>query len=309
MEPAKPAPKKRKKKKGSMKKKAAAGEVSDRQLRTLDSNGTMLSQQGDAVSYDVEDDVDDDGEAEDNFEEEEEEFELSLTGTDEAEETAKVAAASSEAGAKQIGAIAEAAGTPEHPTAAPAKPSGESQALPGFTADFTPPEQPVQGIEVGATEHASPQPAAAAPEAAAPAPETVAAAAAPAQPPVKAARPWFPLPEKREISSEVLASLINASGAAVKRDAAPFVSKLRKHTSPHQPNATAEGGSAHGHHEASSEAGDAAETQVRCAACGTPLLLLEHRVPLVHRKVCPGSLCIHWYCTCFEESLLRGQSS
>lgn len=252
-EPVKPAPKKKKKKKVMKKKPAAA--ASDRQLRTLDSNVTMLSQQGEDVTpYEVDDDVDDkvgdedvddpEAEYEEGEDEEEEEFELSMTGTDEAKESAKVAASLSAADPGHPALSPEGAGASEQPVTAQEKRTGQ----PGMPE----PSVAAQAERGSASaEQPSTQPAA---------PALGMAAAAPAQPPAKAARPWFPLPEKREISTDVLYSLINASAAAVKRDAAPFVSKLHKHFGVHQLNATAEGSGAHRHHEA--DADDGAEAQV-----------------------------------------------
>lgn len=251
--------------------------MSDRSLRTLEPGAPMLRQQGDVIvdvldkemdaedaDYEIDDEVEDEIDDEEIGEEaEEEEFELEMTGSAETEK-----AAQSEAGPRQH---APPVTTPAAPIAhlpersADGAANQESSGLAGGSSQSA-------GLAPAVGQQPSPQLAAAAPGTAGEAdsgvaagPPTVAtdppgvAAGAPAQPPPKPARPWFPLPEKREISTEVLSSLITASAAAVKRDAAAFGSKLRKHVGLQQPDAVAEDSAPHHHH------GDTmAEKEVPC---------------------------------------------
>ncbi|CAL8463966.1 g3501 [Coccomyxa elongata] len=253
-DPPKPVTKKKKKKK----KKVATGEVSDRSLRTLDHGAPMLRQQGDVIVDDLDKEMDDedaDYEVDDEDiedEAEEEEFELEMTGSAETEEAVQF-----EAGPKQH---APPVTTPAAPNAPLPERSADSAAN-QKSSDLAGGSPQSAGLASAVAAQPSPQLAAAAPGAAGEAASGAAAgppmaatdppgvaAGAPAQPPAKPARPWFPLPEKREISTEVLSSLINASAAAVKRDAAAFGSKLRKHVGLQQPDAAAEDSAPHHHH-------------------------------------------------------------
>ena len=263
-DPPKPVTKKKRKKK----KKVATGEVSDRSLRTLDSGAPMMRQQGDVIVDDLDKEVGDEDEEyefkDDEIEEEEEEevFELEMTGVAENDEAAN--ADQSQAGPKQQA-------PPLHTTAPPVVQSSERSAdSAAKQASSGPAGESLQNASLASAAAAaqpSPQLAAAAPAAAGEAVSGAAAgppaaatgppgvaAGAPAQPAAKPARPWFPLPEKREISTEVLSSLINASAAAVKRDAAAFGSKLRKHAG--LPDTAAEDSTSHRHHGETVEEGE-----------------------------------------------------
>ncbi|BDA49069.1 probable platelet-activating factor acetylhydrolase IB subunit beta at C-terminar half [Coccomyxa sp. Obi] len=252
-----PKPVTKKKKKKKIKKKAATGEVSDRSLRVLDSGAPMLTQQGgaivDVLDKEVDDEYYEDYEVEDEEIEddaEEEEFELEMTGVAENERAAD--AALSEAGPRQEAppvttpAAPNGAHLPERSAHNTVKQessgrAGESPQNAGLvSAAAAQPSAQLAAVAPAAAGEAASGAAAGAPGVAAGASGAV--AGTPAQAAAKPARPWFPLPEKREISTEVLSSLINASAAAVKRDAAAFTPKLHKH------DAAAEDSAPHHHH-------------------------------------------------------------